>query len=708
MKKNHPISTDLSDSDQCFCEESKIRAGSPQLYQLLGAWLRAGLAEFYRSALPENTSLLSLLEAEQSKQWPESKAWAWKQINHELTVQRANGSGALAELIQNEQLNPAQIFLLMLAGEAEQSHAINLILAELQAPNRQARPSIHLCQAIQEHLFAEAQSALQLCNQGLFQRHIIQRTGNGPLPEQLLSIDMQLWSALGDMPITLQQQKFVPPGTLTLIPKSTQQQLPDLIHLWYRSLAQNPFAGFAIRGEPHSGRLNLAAQLANDLDLQAVLWTETAWQQHPCPDELCLYAAWLPVLAPDIQPDTVWQPPSIKKGLPIAFVLPTKATINQSDLINIELPLPDLEQRHELWQRYLQSNGIAKESQKSHPKEHRADRIAHLLAKTALLGAPTIQRLGKQAQQLATQRQEPLQLNHILEARQLAGSEKLRVLAQPVLRSVSREALVVPSHLDQQLDNLINRAHQREALWQGLGSTLTASITPGIRALFVGESGTGKTLAASFVATQLGAPLYRVDLSSVMNKYIGETEKNLAQLLDYAAAFDVILLFDEADALFGSRTEGRETGERYANMLTNFLLTRIENHPGIVLLTTNGRERIDTAFNRRLDLIMEFPLPGFEQRLKLWQSHLGSRAPHSAVLKSISSYCDFSGGQIRNAVINAAVASAGGPIRAQHLLDGLGFEYQKLGRSLPGNLSSILDIEIRLQKKPLSESATYA
>jgi SpoVK/Ycf46/Vps4 family AAA+-type ATPase len=228
---------------------------------------------------------------------------------------------------------------------------------------------------------------------------------------------------------------------------------------------------------------------------------------------------------------------------------------------------------------------------------------------------------------------------------------------------------------------------------------MQASQNTGLRALFVGESGTGKTLAASYLATRLGAPLYRVDLGAVMNKYIGESEKNLGLLLDQAAASDVILLFDEADSLFGSRTDAKQTGERYANNLTNYLLARIETHSGIAILTTNSRERIDPAFNRRIEVIIDFPLPGFEERLRLWQSHLGSRAPSDAIIRNLASHCDLSGGQIRNTVLTAAGTQPerqspeqqepeGQAIDARRLIQAVRREYQKLGRSIPSALES--------------------
>ena len=290
---------------------------------------------------------------------------------------------------------------------------------------------------------------------------------------------------------------------------------------------------------------------------------------------------------------------------------------------------------------------------------------------------------------LAQRRNQRLSLAHVTQARRQLGSERLRLLAQPVEREIDKDAIVLAPLVEEELERLIDRTRQRESLWQGLGATLQQTHTAGVRALFVGDSGTGKTLAASYIASRLGAPLYRVDLSAVMNKYIGESEKNLSALLDMAAASDVVLLFDEADSLFGKRSEGKETGERFANMLTHFLLTRIETHPGIVLLTSNNRERIDNAFTRRLDLIIEFPLPGFTERFNLWRSHLGSRGPGDEIYRLLASYCDFTGGQVRNVVLSAAVSAEQGPITSQHLHIGLLAEYRKLGRELPSKLDQL-------------------
>ena len=249
--------------------------------------------------------------------------------------------------------------------------------------------------------------------------------------------------------------------------------------------------------------------------------------------------------------------------------------------------------------------------------------------------------------------------------------------------------MVAPPKLRNELELLWLRCRHRDRLAADLGVSTRARYAPGVRALFTGPSGTGKTLAAGWLATRLGLPLYRIDLASVTSKYIGETEKNLAELLNRAERAGVILLFDEADSMFGKRTDIKDSHDRYANAQTNYLLQRIETFDGIALLTSNSRQRFDSAFARRLDVIVDFPLPGTDERRALWLAHLGDRHSLSAqAITRLAVSVDFAGGHIRNAVLTASVLaqSQDRPITMQDLKRGIAVEFAKVGRQMPTGL----------------------
>ena len=198
------------------------------------------------------------------------------------------------------------------------------------------------------------------------------------------------------------------------------------------------------------------------------------------------------------------------------------------------------------------------------------------------------------------------------------------------------------------------------------------------------------SLPAGWLATRLGLPLYRVDLASVTSKYIGETEKNLARLLARAERTEALLLFDEADSLFGKRTDVRESNDRFANAQTNYLLQRMETFDGIAVLTSNSRARFDAAFSRRLDVVIEFPPPGPMDRRALWEAHLGPGHLLSVQeLNLLAGQCDFAGGQIRNVVLAAAVAARedSGRLDFPKILRALAAECRKAGRTPPPGLA---------------------
>ncbi|WP_406845335.1 ATP-binding protein [Flavobacterium soyae] len=216
---------------------------------------------------------------------------------------------------------------------------------------------------------------------------------------------------------------------------------------------------------------------------------------------------------------------------------------------------------------------------------------------------------------------------------------------------------------------------------------MKAKIKPGFRVMFYGAPGTGKTLTASLLGKYTQRDVYRIDLSMVISKYIGETEKNLSSLFDKATDKDWILFFDEADAVFGKRTNVRDAHDKYANQEVSYLLQRIENHPGLVILASNFKTNIDTAFTRRFQSIIEFEVPSSSERLKLWQNNLpkGIKIAEDVNLNEISKKYDITGANIVNIIQYACLKTLedkNKSINLNHLLQGIKKEYAKEGKMM--------------------------
>ena len=333
------------------------------------------------------------------------------------------------------------------------------------------------------------------------------------------------------------------------------------------------------------------------------------------------------------------------------------------------LPVPDTNERVSLWQK----SGA-----------RRSDAIR--AARSFRQGAGRIAEVSSLATLNATRRGEAQFNWDDLAAGIGAGSSGLDKLARRSAARVDAAAMVLPPDLRDLLGRLVERSRVRCTLADTLGPAIRARYRPGVRALMTGESGTGKTLAAHWLAGQLGLPLYRVDMAALTSKWIGETEKNLSAVLGAAEHADVLLFFDEADALFGGRTEVSDAHDRYANAQTNYLLQRIEDFDGIVILASNSRDRFDPAFTRRLDAILNFPMPEAAARRDLWSAHLGENQPlDAALLDRLAVTIDLAGGHIRNIVLAAAAraVSADRSIAWRDLRAAITEEYGKLGRTPP-------------------------
>ncbi len=262
---------------------------------------------------------------------------------------------------------------------------------------------------------------------------------------------------------------------------------------------------------------------------------------------------------------------------------------------------------------------------------------------------------------------------------------ELKELAERIEPAGRWEDLVLPEAALKQLRHMAASLQHRTRVHGAWGFSERSARGLGVGALFVGPSGTGKTLAAEVLSAELRLDLYRVDLSQVVSKYIGETEKNLRRIFEAADRGSAILLFDEADALFGRRGEVRNSQDRYANLEIAYLLQRMEAYRGLAILTTNLERALDPAFLRRLRFLVRFPLPGAAERSTLWRRAFPPRTPTEGLELERLAQMGLTGGNIRNVALRAAflAAEAGTPVRMEHVLEAAQAEYEKLGRA-PG------------------------
>lgn len=257
-------------------------------------------------------------------------------------------------------------------------------------------------------------------------------------------------------------------------------------------------------------------------------------------------------------------------------------------------------------------------------------------------------------------------------------------LAQRIDPVATWDELVLPRMQKQTLREIAVHVKQRAKVYEKWGFATKSSNGLGISALFAGSSGTGKTMAAEVLANELRLDLYRIDLSQVVSKYIGETEKNLRKVFDVAEEGGAILLFDEADALFGKRSEVRDSHDRYANIEVSYLLQRMEAYRGLAILTTNMKDAIDPAFLRRIRFIVQFPFPDVNQRIEIWQRIFPYNTPTEGLDFDKLARLNVAGGNIRNIAIYAAflAAEAEESVRMTHLMQAASAEYIKMERTL--------------------------
>jgi hypothetical protein len=440
-----------------------------------------------------------------------------------------------------------------------------------------------------------------------------------------------------------------------------------------RLIDRGAAAAVVLRGPRHNGRRSFARAIAGaigkgTLEIKGLDGPrDLRWRTAA--SLACLLDAAL-LVAAEPGPSESFELPDLPEGLAQVFVTlgasggVTGALSDRA--ITVRIPPPGPELREQLWRRTLASESAG-------------------LANLRMTSGNIVRSASLANAARDVDGEGVIETNALRAAVRTLDRSGLDALAQRIDCAGDWSALAVSATTLDDLTTLAARCRQRERLGAFAGEALS-DVGPGVRALFKGPSGTGKTLAARLLAGTLGMDLYRVDLSAVVNKYIGETEKNLERVFARAEELDVILLLGEGDALLTQRTGVQSANDRYANLETNYLLQRFESYEGILLVTTNAGERIDTAFQRRMDVVIEFALPDAAERFAIWQLHLPARHHidlellHGAVQR-----CALSGAQIRNVALHAALLAAEGdsPLTSGHFEAAVEREYRKQGALSP-------------------------
>jgi len=356
--------------------------------------------------------------------------------------------------------------------------------------------------------------------------------------------------------------------------------------------------------------------------------------------------------------------------------------INLHGVIEIAFPVPSFEQRRAYWHYYLQTVDI-------HVDDLELDRLSDRFRLTPKQIENAVLTAVNQAQWQHHHPAVPLDSSPpsieqlFMAARRVSGHE-LKTLSQQIQPTYCWDDIVLSPPQKTQLREICNHIQYHHLVWETWGFKAQRSLGRGLNVMFAGASGTGKTMAAEVIAKELELDLYKIDLSQMVSKYIGETEKNLNQIFTAATNANAILLFDEADALFGKRSSVKDAHDRYANLEVSYLLQKIEEYEGLAILTTNLRGNMDDAFMRRLQFIIEFQLPNEKQRYQIWQKVFPHQTPQEPDLglQFLAHHFELTGANIRNIALMSAFLAAATEekIKKQHIIQALRREYQKMGK----------------------------
>jgi ATP-dependent 26S proteasome regulatory subunit len=480
-----------------------------------------------------------------------------------------------------------------------------------------------------------------------------------------------------------------PVFTTTKLPRSHQQLAEQMVELWTEDWQRPPV--IQLCGEELAGKSAIAATACDLLGLQlhqlrvmdlptTVVERETLqrlWER-----EALFSQSVLLIDCHELDPTLQRAILSFLEAVQSMAIVTGREPLNlqQHPSLRLEVNKPTTAEQRDLWQTALESCSPELNGQ------------LDILVSHFNLSASTIQAISHE---FKLQTSNFMRLNSHNETKiqnpdslwqtcRIQSRTHLEALAQRIQPQATWDDLVLPESQKQTLRDITAQVRQRTIVYETWEFASRSPNGLGISALFAGASGTGKTMAAEVIAQALQLDLYRIDLSQVVSKYIGETEKNLRRVFEAAETGGAILLFDEADALFGKRSEVKDSHDRYANIEVSYLLQRMEAYRGLAILTTNLRSAIDSAFLRRIRFVVQFPFPDAAQRTEIWQRMFPAKLPTEGLDTRKLAQLNVAGGNIRNIALNAAfmAADSGESLQMKHLLRAAQSEYTKLEKTL--------------------------
>ncbi len=598
------------------------------------------------------------------------------------------------------QLDAAGVDVLMLCLGVELDGRFARLVAFLNDHVARTRPTTELALS----LFASAQSAVGFAEAPAVRWRLLLLEGDGPMSERTLRVAPELLVRLSMPHAAAPRLAGIrghedAPASVDELPLAANRRAA--LRHWARASASRegararipihvPLPALVLAGRPGSGRATAVCAAAREAG-RGVVETTWATDRGATLEAAAREALWadavllvrVPLAATEDALEPLWEalgrwPVSIALALnPDA--LEAAIVTAPSGALAWAIEPPTTAWRESLWRRLLQAEPAPGAAEVS------ASQLAELAERYDFVPGLVVASLRRAGAEIGDA-DGRLDFAALSRACRAVGSARMGTIAQRLALPYTREHLVVPADLNAELDLAIAWVRNRRQVFERWKFGQRIALGRGMTALFAGGSGTGKTMAAQVLARELGLDLFRVDLSRVMSKYIGETEKNLSQLFDDAAASGAVLFFDEADALFGKRSEVKDAHDRYANLEISYLLQRMEEHEGVSLLATNRMGDLDEAFTRRFHFILDFPMPRAPERRRIWQGMLPLEAERddSVSLDTLADDYEMSGGEIRNSVLSAAFAAAaeGVPIGLRHLKRGLRRELLKTGRVL--------------------------